>query len=612
MNFNRTFQKIFYLLSLEGKKRLYWLILAVVGMAVLDMVGVASIFPFLTVISNPDVIQTNSQLKWVKDRFNFPNRDVFLVALGVCSFIILVINNVLRAQISVALIRFSYFKRYILSKALIEKYLYEPYAFFLNRNTSELTTYLASEIARIVSGVLIPCLQVFAKSLMAFLIIVLLVVVNPAIASVITIIIGGGYVIIYFLLRKILARIGMDITKYSKEIFKVLNEAFGGIKDIKILGKEQIFIDRFSASVKKSSDCSCWQFIIFQMPRYVFEILVFGGILFIAIFIAVIQRNYQGVIPIVGLYAFAAYRLMPTLQQIYQDVASIRSSLFALEVVYQDYITCSGNRGKDQIDPNLIFPFSKRIEFRNIAFQYPKAQGLVIENLNLSIKANTIVGLVGGSGAGKTTLVDILLGLLRPLRGELIVDGQMIKDENLRAWQANIGYVPQNIYLCDDTVARNIAFGVPDQQIDLEAVRCAAKLANIHDFIEKELPHGYETEVGERGIRLSGGQRQRIGIARALYYDPSLLVFDEATSALDGITEDAILDAIHNLAHKKTIIIVAHRLTTVKECDIIYLLEQGRIIGQGTYQELITNNQQFRRMAKVVSEKNTFSVDGAH
>lgn len=598
----KTLRKILELLFLEGKRSFCWLTLAVVVMAVLDMIGVASIYPFLNVISNPDIIQTNPKLKLVYDRFNFPNRDTFLVALGTCSFVILVINNVIRAQISIALTRFSYFKRHLMSKVLLEKYLYEPYVFYLNRNTSELTTYLVSEIARVVSGVLLPCLQVFARSLMALLIVVLLIVIDPVVASIIIAIIGGGYIIIYGLLRKMLGRIGSEMTEHNKKIYKSLNEAFGGIKDIKILGKEPIFVDRFSAAVKKVSDCFCWQFIIFQLPRYVFETLIFGGILFIAILIAVIRKNYQGVIPVVGLYAFAAYRLMPTLQQIYQDIASIRSSLSALEVVYQDYVTCSGNCEKDPKGQNQIFPFLKKIEFRDITFRYPKAQGSVIENLNFTIKANTTVGLIGSSGAGKTTLMDILLGLLRPLSGDLIVDGQIIKEDNSRPWQSNIGYVPQHIYLCDDTITRNIAFGVPDEEIDHQAVQSSAQLANIHDFIINELPNGYETEIGERGVRLSGGQRQRIGIARALYRNPLLLVFDEATSALDGITEDVILEAIYNLAHKKTIILIAHRLSTVKECDMIFMLDRGKLVGQGTYNELITNNQQFREMAKIASQ----------
>jgi len=410
----KTFKKILNLLLLQGEKQFYWLVLAVVVMAVLDMIGVASIFPFLNVIADPDVIQENSKLKWVYDKFNFTSKDSFLVSLGILSFSILIINNVLRLKISIAVIRFTWLKRYILSKELLAKYLYEPYVFFLNRNTSELTTYLVSEIARVVSSVLIPCMQIFAKSLTALLIFGLLVVVNPVVAIVIVVAIGGGYAIVYIFARKTLSRLGEDTTKYSKSIYKNINEAFGGIKDIKLLGKENVFLENFSDPVKKMGDCFCSQYIIFQFPRYVLEVLVFGGVLFAAIYIAVVQQNYHQVIPVVGLYAFAAYRLMPALQQIYQDVSSIRSALPALEVVYQDFMDCSGGKTGKGVHSSQRLSFSNKIELRNVTFQYPKAQGNVIENFNLVFEKNTVVGLVGGSGAGKTTLMDIFLGLLRP------------------------------------------------------------------------------------------------------------------------------------------------------------------------------------------------------
>jgi len=603
-----TFQKIYHLLTLNGKKKLYGLLLAVIVMAVLDMVGVASIFPFLNVISDPDIINRHETLKWFYDTFRFESKNSFLITLGLCSFALLVVSNVLRAQINVALIRFSYLKRTILSRTLLEKYLHEPYAFFLNRNTSELMAYLASEIAMIVSGVLIPCLQVFARGLMAVFIIALLMYVNPVVACVVIAVIGGGYAVMYGLLKKTLARLGEEMTGHNKRIYKALNEVFGGIKDIKILGREKIFIERFSESVQKSNNCACWKFIIFQMPRYAFEILVFGGMLSIVIFIAVIQNNYQSVIPVVGLYAFAAYRLMPTLQQIYQDVASIRSSLYSLDVVYRDFQACDGIRVDHRSDQDQTMPLLREVRLTNVSFHYPLTDKTVLNDFNLTIAANSVVGIVGGTGAGKTTLVDILLGLLSPQEGEIHVDGVRLEQNNLPLWQRNIGYIPQQIYLCDDTVTRNIAFGVPDEDVDHQAVQNAARLACIDEFITRELPKGYETEVGERGVRLSGGQRQRLGIARALYHNPSLLVFDEATSALDGITEDAILEAVHNLAHKKTIIIIAHRLSTVKECNQIYFLDLGRVIDQGTYDELLENNPQFRQMAKLPKrEDKTFS-----
>ncbi len=601
-----TLKKIFFLLLVGRWQKLVFLFIAIIVMAVLDMLGVASIFPFLSVISNPEIIQSNSKLKWVYNLFEFSSKDSFLIAIGIASFIILFFNNVLRAVVNLALLKFTWGKRYIISKKLFSYYLYEPYVFFLNRNTSELTAYLASEIARVVSGVLIPCLQVLSRCLLTVLILGFLFVINPIVATVVIVVIGGGYALIYMFARKKLSQAGEDMVKYSKQIFKALNEAFGGIKDIKLLGRENVFIEQYSVPIKKSIDGSCTQFLIAQFPRYAFEVLTFGGILGIAVYIAVIQKNYHQVIPLVGIFAFAAYRLMPALQQIYQDITLIRFSLPALETVYKDYRNCIAIKREEQKSFSKTLPFLKNIELRNIIFKYPNSQKRVIDNLNFIIKSNTTIGFVGGSGAGKTTVVDILLGLLRPQEGEIIVDGVGLNNDNLRMWQKNIGYVSQHIYLCDDTITCNIAFGVPDNEINHQAVKRAAQLANINDFIENELPDGYETEVGERGVRISGGQRQRIGIARALYYNPSLLVFDEATSALDGITENAILEAIHNLFHKKTIIIIAHRFNTVKECDRIYLLDKGKIIDQGVYQELLKNNEKFRKMAQA-SEKDSGS-----
>jgi ABC-type multidrug transport system fused ATPase/permease subunit len=310
------------------------------------------------------------------------------------------------------------------------------------------------------------------------------------------------------------------------------------------------------------------------------------------------NNDFQQIIPTMGLYLLASYRLVPALQQIYQDMTMIKSTRPVLDAIYKDLVDCQTESHRTNTPRSAILQLKEYIEFCNVSFQYPKAKEPVIRDFNLTIRLNTTIGFVGTTGSGKTTTVDILLGLLNPLQGVLRVDGVEINKNNLPMWQANIGYVSQHIYLSDDTVARNIAFGVPDNEIDHQTIKQVARLANIHDFIANELPSGYETEVGERGVRLSGGQRQRIGIARALYYNPSVLVLDEATSALDGITEDTVLDAIHNLAHKKTIIIIAHRLSTVKECDMVYMMEQGRIVAQGTYQELIGTNQQFRDMAK--------------
>ena len=269
-------------------------------------------------------------------------------------------------------------------------------------------------------------------------------------------------------------------------MYKALHEAFGGIKDIKLLGREHIFIEQFGEPTKKCTDYYCSQFLISQFPRYAFEVMTFGGVLFATLYIAVIKNDYQQVIPVIGLYIFSAYRLMPALQQIFQEITLIRFTLPTLETIYEDYVNCTQGQSEQTLRPGRAMPFTQNVELRNVTFKYPKAERSVIENFNLTVHANTTIGFVGGTGAGKTTLVDIFLGLLSPQQGEIIVDDIKLNADNLRAWQANIGYVPQHIYLCDDTVTRNIAFGVPDNEIDLEAVQRAARLANIHDFITKK------------------------------------------------------------------------------------------------------------------------------
>lgn len=593
--------KLHSIVTPNERKKLYWLTLALVFIAFFDMVGVASIFPFLKVVSAPDLIQTNEKLKWCYSILGVRDNNSFIIALGGIMLVILVLSNVFRALVMSMVTRITWTQHGTISARLLTQYLYEPYVFFLNRNSAGLTNHLMAEVGRVVGYVLMPLVEMFAKTVFILAVFILLVAVNPLVTLCVLTVMGSSYALVYFCFRNQLASTGAANRTHAETMYKVLNEAFGGVKDIKLLGREDVFIERFSQPAMKVVDNYCSQSLIATIPKYAFESLSFAGVLLITIYSVVIKKNYQEAVPMIGLYTLAAYRIIPALQQIFQSISSIRFGRSALDSVYEDMVHYSDYRKEKQAGPDQVLPFHHSIEFRNLRFRYPKAEKDVISHFNLVIKSNTTVGFVGGTGAGKTTVIDILLGLLTSQDGEIFVDGFKICADNLCMWQRNIGYVPQHIYLCDDTVTRNIAFGVPDNEIDRVALERAAQLANIHDFIMKELPQGYETEIGEQGIRLSGGQRQRIGIARAVYHNPSVIVFDEATSALDGITEEAILEAIHNLAHKKTIVIIAHRLSTVKECDIIYLIEQGRIVAQGTYEKLLTNNQQFRRMAKVVT-----------
>jgi ABC-type multidrug transport system fused ATPase/permease subunit len=308
-------------------------------------------------------------------------------------------------------------------------------------------------------------------------------------------------------------------------------------------------------------------------------------------------NNIANFIPILTVYALGAYRLLPQLQKIFRAITSIRYHFSAVKNL--DYAFQKTPPGISLDTGNIQkLKFNYTIKLENISFAYPDTENDVIRKQNLSIKFNTSVAFVGPTGCGKTTLVDIILGLLYPDTGRITVDNVEINEHNIKSWQKNLGYVPQSIYLTDDTIRNNIAFGISPKEIDEDMLIQAAGMANIHDFIINELKEGYNTVIGERGIRLSGGQRQRIGIARAIYNNPSVLVLDEATSALDTLTENAIMDAINNLSHKKTIIMIAHRITTVKNCDVIYLMEKGLVIDHGSYNELCEKNLSFRKMAE--------------
>ena len=324
----------------------------------------------------------------------------------------------------------------------------------------------------------------------------------------------------------------------------------------------------------------------------------FSGIVALILFYIGGEGDLNSVVPVVGLYAFAGYRLMPAIQKMFQCIGNLRAYLPTIDILYEQLSDHEKSEYQFNKEPPAPLPFKSKIEIDSIRFIYPKSDEIVIRDQSLKIKAKTTVGFVGPTGCGKTTLVDIILGLLEPQSGGIRVDDVEIDESNILSWRRCLGYVPQSIFLADDTIANNIAFGTPKERIDQNAVVNAAKMANIHDFIQDELPKTYETVVGERGVRLSGGQRQRIGIARALYHNPPVLIMDEATSALDGLTEAAIMEAIHSLGHKKTIIMIAHRLTTVKECDEIFIMRKGVILDRGRYDELLQRNSQFRKMAE--------------
>jgi len=595
----KNFAKIFALLSKREKRQICWLFGGILIMGLTEITGIVSIAPFMGIVSNPEMIHTNRYLSQVYNALGFSSSNQFLFFSGVVVLSVLAFGNGFSSFITWLLLRFTFLQGHSLSVRLLNKYLSQPYVFFLNRNTADLSKNILMEVHRVIGGVLIPGMQVLTKVVVALSILGLLLVVDPLLAVTVAIVLGGAYAAVFGLVRMKLARIGKTSAEARSQCFKVASEALGGVKDLKLFGRESVFLQRYSTTSRQFAGYEATSQIFSQLPKYALETIAFGGILLIVLYLIGVKQDAGTALPLISLYAFAGYRLMPALQRIFIGMTIIRYNLPALDILYDDLISSDSSTTIAPVEQVSPMDFKDRIELSDVVYYYPNASVPAVDNLNLEIKSKTTVGFVGVTGSGKTTTVDIILGLLLPSSGKLIVDGVEITPENVRSWQKNLGYVPQSIYLTDDTVICNIAFGIKDEEIDIDAVKRAARIANLHDFIMRDLPNGYETLVGERGVRLSGGQRQRIGIARALYHDPKVLIFDEATSALDGITENAIMEAIQNLSRKKTIIMIAHRLTTVQECDVIYMLEKGKVIAKGTYSELIESSSQFRKMANV-------------
>ena len=584
-----TIKKIYFLLTPHERKRAYLLLILTLVMALLDMIGVASILPFMAVMTNPGIIETNNVLNNIfksSKEFGIESEYQFLFFLGIIVFMLLVFSLTFKAFTHYVQVRFIQTRHYTISKRLVEGYLHQPYSWFLNRHSADLGKNILTEVGKVVGSGMKPLLELITKSMVAITLISLLVLTDPKLAFTVGFILGLSYWIIYKFTRSYLNKIGKETLKSNQSRFIAISEAFGAAKEVKVGGLEKTYIKRYSDPAKNLAANQAASSLISQLPRFALEAIAFGGIMILILYLMSQTGGIVNALPVISLYVFAGYRLLPALQNIYASssrLSFVKASLDALTEDIKNLRPYHSNKNEK------LLTFSKEIVLKNIFYNYPNASITALKDINLKIPAKNTIGFIGKTGSGKTTAIDIILGLLDPQKGKLQVDEKIITKENSKAWQGLIGYVPQHIYLSDDTVSANIAFGVNSNDINQKAVEKASKIANLHQFVLDELPNKYQTTIGERGVRLSGGQRQRIGIARALYHDPKLLVLDEATSALDNQTEQAVMDAVNNLNKDITIILIAHRLDTVKNCNIIFKLDKGRLVGQGTYNELINN-----------------------
>ncbi len=596
-------KKIKIIIAPQEKWQLLVLFASILLMAFFQTLGVVSILPFMSIVMQPEIIESNRWLNWLYNSLGFTSVNSFIIFMGILMLFIIIIGNLTSALATWLKVRFVWRKNHNISSALLKKYLSLPYVYFLTQNTADLSKNILSETSVLTNGFILPLIDIMIKSFVAIGILSMLLFTNVYMTILSAIIFGGSYALIYFYFHDKLKTNGAKRLKENKQRFKTAGEALGGIKDIKVMGREDFFYHRYFRHSLELSNLQAWSSLIGVMPRYFLETIAFGGIVTLVLYFITTAGNVNEVIPMISFFAFAAYRLLPALQVVFASFTQVRFSQMTVNRIIEDLSEKGGFREQFLVyekEPIKPMPFNTSLQLKEASYNYPNTNKPVIHNISLLVKRNSSIGLVGPTGAGKTTLVDIILGLLTPQKGEFFVDGVKIDESNILNWQKNLGYVPQYIYLSDDTIMNNIAFGIPGEKIDRKVVEYAARISNLHDFIISELPNGYETIVGERGIRLSGGERQRVGIARALYHDPEVLVLDEATSSLDGITESAVLEAINNVAKLKTVIIIAHRLTTVKDCDIIYLIDKGKIIAQGTYDELMNSSASFRAMARMI------------
>ncbi|TVP45513.1 MAG: ABC transporter ATP-binding protein [Halomonas sp.] len=590
--------KLYRLLTHQQRKKLLALQVLVVVMAFAEVAGVAAIGPFMAVVGDTSRLEGEGILAQLYHASGLETPQQFLFWLGISVLVVLTGAALLSMYVTWRMALYAQQIGAELSTRLYHHYMQQPWLFHASGSSSQLTSKIVQETSRITGSVIQPLMKMNAKGVMALVMTIAIFAFNPLVAITGLMLFGLAYFIMFRTVRSRLARNGKAISKTNELRFKLMNEGFGGIKDTLLLGRQANFNQRFAQASTELGRAKGVTLGLSEVPRYAMELIGFGAVIFLVLYLlAAYDGNLGNILPVLSVYALAGFKLMPAFQQIYTSLAKVKGNIAAFDSLEADLKASHDvTPAKPAAAAGKHSP-QQSITLENIHFQYPSKEEKALSGLTMEIPRNHVIGLVGASGSGKSTAIDVLLGLMAPQQGALKVDGETLSGDRLRAWQNNLGFVPQAIFLADASIRENIAFGLPPEEIDEARVLHAAQMAHLDELVER-LPDGLETRVGERGIQLSGGQRQRIGIARALYDDAEVLILDEATSALDGITEKLVMDAIHDFAGKKTIIMIAHRLATVKQCDSIYLLAEGKVLDHGTYNELVGRNAIFQRMAE--------------
>jgi len=576
MNLLTNFKKLFGLFNKKEKKNSTIMIILIAVGGIAETIGIGVILPFTTVLLDQTsvdrypILQTITEISWVGGYRRF------IVIMCIALVLIFILKSLYMFFLMYVQNRFTLNRQIEMSKKLFQSYIYKPYEFFFSQNTAELQRNVNTLVASIIQGMLMAGLYMLTEMMIVAFIVILLLIVDPISTIGIMVILGGVVITLYTLLKHRLDRAAKKQNVFGTDMFKQVKEGLGSIKDIKVLGREANFLNNFERSGRGFAKMTAFANIAAQSPRLLIETIAVSGLVIIVVINALRSPDMGASLPTIALFGMAAIRIMPSMNRIVGYMTTIRFNTVHFHKIYDDLKEAvSTEKTEPETKENKI-NLNKNIELRNLTYSYPEAKQNVLENINLTIEKGQAVGIVGSSGAGKTTLVDIMLGLLTPQQGKLLVDGEDITN-NMKPFRQNVGYVPQSIFVIDDAIDANVAFGIPKDEIDTEKVWAALEIANLKQFAES-LPEKLETNIGEAGMRLSGGQLQRIGIARALYHNPEILIFDEATSSLDSESEKVITEAITTIGHSKTMIIIAHRVNTLEKCDVIYEVKDKGIL----------------------------------
>lgn len=579
--------------------------------AVLEMIGVGAVPAFISTLAAPEEVREYPGVKSVLDTLGITTVQELVVWGAVGFILVFTVRAAYLILLKYIRIRLTEHHRVRLARMLFTRYMKAPYEFHLGRNTAELLRNVKGETKRVITGVINPILTLILKSMMVLAITMLLIAVTPWVALVAVAVIGGGGLTFLRAVKAQMRRYGRKARTERRKAIQAVNQGLGGFRDARVLGVEQALVQDFLRSIARVAELRRYKNFINGIGGPILEYIAVVGLMILVLVLVAVGTELSAMLPLLGLFGAAIVRLRGAVGMVINNLNALHYTIASVEAVVQDLealrdldhkavpLPDADSRNETVGKGEADLSFERALRFEGVTYAYPNAGEPALQDIDLSIEPGQSVGLVGATGSGKTTLVNVLLGLLEPQKGRILADGVDVHTD-LRAWQNHLGYIPQSIFLLDDTVRRNVAFGVPDDEIDDEEVWEALYAAQIADFIMDELPDGIETRVGENGVRLSGGQRQRVGLARAIYHNPDVLVMDEATSDLDNETESRVMDALSDLKDDQTFITIAHRLSTVRDCDRLLFLKKGRIVARGTYEELCDLHEDFRRMAEVV------------